>query len=484
LDALTTYKSGSKAKKKSACPQNPFLPIPKLSNTIRSLLKKRIKRVSKQLTETALNIFVNHHFSLSWFRAYFVGKKITDLIADQSVVKTLSSKENDQLYIWFLFLIRELNATGPDVYLLSLIMELFDWRNVWGYQFDSEKLTPVYFDCEINSKIQNSPPAVASLWRNVKSVAFKNQRGFLFYAVAKSKELAPNNSSYEREIFTSLMNPSSQLHSKSIRFDCDFRCELETALSFSDKLKYYESLLEKSQEWTKIVECWKEVIRKEKDGQCSDFHILLAWALQRERDSSVTRKIWTVALEVLETTSNRLLFNQIVRLAGQADKVLLSLRNCELDCTAIENPNMLSLEITKLIKSSFPVWFAQKFKETDFITLEKLKNERNSVRILVDVISCDYLGFLQDYNCITKNINRINQKYAFFPELLAIISKKLTDYLTELNHYLASLYEKVLKPDLNAINITIFKHRFRHLKYYPSYVKSLLSKQNWIIIYS
>jgi hypothetical protein len=87
-----------------------------------------MKRVSKQLTETALNIFVNHHFSLSWFREYFVGKKITDLIADQSVVKTLSSKENDQLYIWFLFMVRELNYNGPEAHLLSLIMELFEWR--------------------------------------------------------------------------------------------------------------------------------------------------------------------------------------------------------------------------------------------------------------------------------------------------------------------------------------------------------------------
>jgi hypothetical protein len=249
-----------------------------------------------------------------------------------------------------------------------------------GYQLDSEKLTPVYFDCEINSKIQNSPPLIALLWRKVKSVAFKNQRDFPFYAA----ELAPNNPSQEREIFSTLMNPSLQC--QSISFDYNFRCELEKQKSFSDKLKYYESLLEKSQGLPKIVECWKEVMQKEKKGQCSDFHLLMAWALQRERESSETSKIWTVAVEALGTAPNQLLFNQIARFGVQTDKVFLTLRKYRLEYNKIWHSLNTSAQIEKLINESFPVMIANKFKENNFVTLEILRNNKNRVQIFVDVI--------------------------------------------------------------------------------------------------
>jgi hypothetical protein len=282
---------------------------------------QRTKQVRRSLTVSALNVFIQHYFSLSWLREYLTKVRVTTFVyADDSEepsyedhpLHTLPAADRQQMVYDFMFLVHfsyEGNITATLLHEMIAYMETFE---------GSQKRSPgtasqsIYFYSAITSKANLSKGLLSKLWRDVLRVPFQAQCDHSFYREAKAEEFQLLGYGSEIESLFANDMPST-VHQDTLKgwmnMDCKLRQTIEKQRSMKDLISYYSNLLiiAKKENKIELSNSWETVIWREQIGGCANQNVLIAFSLQRAGmvdNHSVVRLLW-------EFTANLAKKNQV-----------------------------------------------------------------------------------------------------------------------------------------------------------------------------
>jgi hypothetical protein len=432
-------------------------------------------RACRQLALTALQVFVNHYLSLSWFREYFLLKKIRILTLDDcddssdeeddssndewdyaDKVDSLKKREKSQYDL--MFLVRKASEENPAVEILFLINNLLDaeeFAKVTTYKM----LDPLYLTTEIWIKALNcSDPPLSQLW---KKAALQRGNDSL-YGKAKIKEMVLNGYySTESELFKAVnTSPSGRDIIKNWKdADIKLRRRIEQGKSVADKIRYYESTEAKERQkgYLVVADYWKLVIQNERQGISSfvsHSSLLMAWALGRARDHLVSGPVWRIATELfipnVHKVSELLPFLKMAKLALKVNDLFDSFKDWEKEVFFLrgisdEMTNHPSLLLCKGVLKDLSELFSSKLSSIVAILTcnsGKLTQVKKLVERLIHL--CDKGSFLERNRKKVRSVilskTELLGHFKEFPEIMKVVETKFEEYLNEFINY----FQKVI----------------------------------------